>query len=139
MSVIVPASLNDALQALARSPHATLLAGGTDLMVQWEAAARPVPPRVLDVKSLPELRGLREAGDRIVIGAAVTHGELRRSALIQRRLPALAAAAATVGGTQIQALGTIAGNVANASPAGDLAPACCRLSRRAKSALVCTS
>lgn len=122
--LLIPRSLGEALAWQADPATRGLpLAGGTDLMVQWEAAARPVPPRVLDVKSLPELRGLREAGDRIVIGAAVTHGELRRSALIQRRLPALAAAAATVGGTQIQALGTIAGNVANASPAGDLAPA----------------
>ncbi|MEQ1700857.1 MAG: FAD binding domain-containing protein, partial [Ilumatobacteraceae bacterium] len=42
MSVIVPASLNDALQALARSPHATLLAGGTDLMVELNSGHRQV-------------------------------------------------------------------------------------------------
>lgn len=123
-TLLTPRSLAEALRWQADPATRGLpLAGGTDLMVQWEAAARPVPPRVLDVKSLPELRGLREAGDRIVIGAAVTHAELRRSPLIQRHLPALAGAAAQVGGAQIQALGTIAGNVANASPAGDLAPA----------------
>ena len=123
-TLLTPRSLAEALAWQADPATRGLpLAGGTDLIVQWEAAARPVPPRVLDVKSLPELRGLREAGDRIVIGAAVTHAELRRSPLIQRALPALAAAAAQVGGAQIQALGTIAGNVANASPAGDLAPA----------------
>ncbi len=99
------------------------LAGGTDLMVQWQAGVRPVPARVLDVKSLPELRGVFEADGRVVIGAAETHTALRRSALVQRALPALAAAAAQVGGAQIQNLGTVAGNVANASPAGDLAPA----------------
>jgi xanthine dehydrogenase FAD-binding subunit len=122
--LLIPRSLSEALAWQADPATRGLpLAGGTDLMVQWEAAARAVPERVLDVKSLPELRGLCEGGGCILIGASVTHAELRRSPLVQRGLPALAAAAATVGGTQIQALGTIAGNVANASPAGDLAPA----------------
>lgn len=120
--LLSPRSLAEALAWQADPATRGLpLAGGTDLMVQWEAAVRPVPERVLDVKSLPELRGLREAGGCVIIGASVTHAELRQSPLVQRCLPALAAAAATVGGTQIQALGTIAGNVANASPAGDLA------------------
>ena len=119
-----PRSLDEALQWQAdTATRGAPLAGGTDLMVQWEAGVRPVPERVLNLKGLPELRGLREAGGRIVIGAATTHLELRRSDLVRRRLPALAAAASMVGSAQIQALGTIAGNAVNASPAGDLAPA----------------
>lgn len=121
---LVPRSLAEALAGQADpSTRGVPLAGGTDLMVQWEAGLRPAPARVLDVKSLPELQGLAESGGRIVIGAGVTHAALRRSVLVQRALPALAAAAAQVGGAQIQNLGTVAGNVANASPAGDLAPA----------------
>ena len=101
----------------------SLLAGGTDLIVQWESGVLRAPERVISIKGLPELEGIREVEGCIHVGALVTHAELRRSALVRQHLPALAAAAATVGGPQIQALGTIAGNVANASPAGDLAPA----------------
>ncbi len=99
-----------------------VLAGGTDLMAQWQSGV-PLPEQALSVLQLPELQGVRMAAGRVIIGAAVTHAELRRADLVVRHLPALAAAAATVGGAQIQARGTIAGNVANASPAGDLPPA----------------
>lgn len=118
-----PDTLAEALALMADpATRGTPLAGGTDMMVQWESGARPPPARAIDVKNLPELQRLEEVGDRVRIGAAVTHATLRRSPLIQRCVPALAEAAATVGGGQIQAMGTLAGSIANASPAGDLAP-----------------
>ena len=118
-----PSTLSEALAWMADETTRGLpLAGGTDLMVQWESGARPVPVRAIDVKNLVELRELTEAGNDVVIGAGVTHAKLRASAIVQRAIPALAEAAATVGGGQIQAMGTIAGSIANASPAGDLAP-----------------
>lgn len=120
---LTPATLDDALRLLAdEKTRGVPVAGCTDLMVQWESAVRPVPVRVINVKSLKELSGIREAGDFVEIGSGATHAELRSSALVAKHLPALAEAAATVGGRQIQAMGTIGGSVANASPAGDLAP-----------------
>ena len=119
-----PETLREALGALkGESNRGRILSGGTDLMVQWASGVLPVPDHAISVFQIPELRKIEEEDNAIVIGAAVTHAELRTSALVQRHLPALAAAAGTVGGAQIQARGTIGGNVANASPAGDLPPA----------------
>ena len=64
--------------------------------------------------------GLR--GETLAIGALVTYTEILRSPLVRRRLPILAEAAREVGSPQIQNRGTIGGNVANASPAGDTLP-----------------
>ncbi|HMO03871.1 MAG TPA: FAD binding domain-containing protein [Kiritimatiellia bacterium] len=123
LDVAFPASLPEALALMANEATRGLpLAGGTDLMVQWESGARPVPVRAIDVKNLCELHVLRGENGMVVIGAGITHAALRRSELIRTAIPALAEAAATVGGGQIQAMGTIAGSIANASPAGDLAP-----------------
>ena len=99
-----------------------LLAGGTDLMVQW-AAGVPTPVRATSVWNLPELSAIDVFPDRIEVGAGVTHAFLRDAVQIHRHVPALIAAAATVGAKQIQARGTLGGNAANASPAGDTAPA----------------
>ncbi len=109
------------LQA-AEKTRGKLLAGGTDLMVQW-AAGVPVPERATSVWNLPELCAIEVFPDRIEIGAGVTHAFLRDAVQIHRHVPALIAAAATVGAAQIQARGTLGGNAANASPAGDTAPA----------------
>lgn len=118
-----PRSLEEALLWQASEATRGLpLAGGSDLMVQWEAGVRPLPRRVLNIKHLPELRGIALRENRLVIGAGETHAALRRSDLAQKWAPSLADAAATVGGRQIQALGTIGGSIGNASPAGDLAP-----------------
>lgn len=119
-----PDSLEEALKLLADVSSGTvILAGGTDLMVQWVSGVRSLPKRVVSVFHLKELRGISEDEDRIVIGAAETHATIRASPLVRKHLPALAAAAGVIGGWQIQSRGTIAGNAANASPAGDLPPA----------------
>lgn len=123
IELLTPKTLGEALKwQVDEKTRGLPLAGGTDLMVQWEAGARPIVERALNVKSLPELQGIQESGDAVVIGACATHWQIRNSAATRKYLPSLAAACATVGGTQIQSLGTIAGSVANASPAGDLAP-----------------
>ena len=107
--------------------HTVLLAGGTDWLVEQESRP-PLPsgvehPVVLDVSRMPELRALEvvsgEGGDRLRVGAAVTYLELRRSAVVGERAPLLARMAADVGALQIQARGTIGGNLATASPAAD--------------------
>jgi CO/xanthine dehydrogenase FAD-binding subunit len=77
---------------------------------------------VLDIWHLDELRGIHLESNALVVGALTTYTELRRSPLIAEFLPAFAEAAATIGAAQIQNRGTIGGNVANASPAGDMLP-----------------
>ena len=118
-----PKTLAEALRLQAdEKTRGKLLAGGTDLMVQW-AAGVPIPGRAVSVWNLPELSAIEVFPDRIEVGAGVTHAFLRDAVQIHRHMPALIAAAATVGAKQIQARGTLGGNAANASPAGDTAPA----------------
>ncbi|MHB8399436.1 MAG: FAD binding domain-containing protein [Candidatus Limnocylindrales bacterium] len=126
------------------NPRAPLrpLAGATDLLVQLTAASGPPSERLLDLSRLSDLRGIaierlgRDSApgsvvgtvpdpiDRsdLVIGALTTYTEIRRSALCHEFAPALVEAAATVGAAQIQNRGTLGGNLANASPAGDTLP-----------------
>ncbi|HJP70953.1 MAG TPA: FAD binding domain-containing protein [Candidatus Limnocylindria bacterium] len=98
------------------------LAGGTDLMVQMTGEIGEPPARILDIWGIDELRGIAIDGDVLSIGALTTYTELRRSPMVAEVVPALAAAAATIGAAQIQNRGTIGGNVVNASPAGDTLP-----------------
>ena len=97
------------------------LAGGTDLFVSLNSGLVP-GRRFLDLGGLRELRGVREQGGRLVLGALTTFSEIRGHALVRRRYPALAAAAAEIGAWQIQNRATLGGNIANASPAGDSLP-----------------
>jgi len=120
-----PTSLAEALRVLATVPDVKLVAGCTDLMVGLltaEAEARSPMPAVMDIFGIPEICGIRERDGGLEIGAATTFTEIRDSKLVRRQAPALAAAAAEVGGWQIQNRATIGGNVVNASPAGDSLP-----------------
>ena len=116
-----PGSLAEARRALAGDPELVPVAGGTDLMVA-DRLRRAALSRVLDLTRLPELRGVAEVEGGLEIGAATPFHALRDHAEVRRRFPALAAAAAVVGGWQIQERATLGGNVANASPAGDSLP-----------------
>ena len=80
------------------------------------------PDRIVDLWGLDALRGIASDGEAIVLGALTTYSEIRRSALCREHLPALVEAAATIGAAQIQNRGTLGGNIANASPAGDTLP-----------------
>jgi len=125
-----PRSLEEALQLLRDDASLTPLAGCTDVFVGinmgTQAGAEPaeshVPRRYLNLWGLRELRGIRLAGDTLRIGALSTYTDLIESALVRKRLPMLVAAAREVGGPQVQNRGTLGGNVANASPAGDTLP-----------------
>jgi CO/xanthine dehydrogenase FAD-binding subunit len=122
MSVLVPASLDDALRALADDPDAHVLAGGTDLMVEVNFGHRR-PASVVAVDRVPELQGWHrdDAAGTIVIGAGVTYAELEGPGLAPV-VPALAQAARTVGSPQIRNAATIGGNLGTCSPAGDGLP-----------------
>jgi xanthine dehydrogenase small subunit len=120
---IRPKSLADAVHIYRTTPGCRPLAGGTDLMVMLHAhTLRPAPEAVLDLWSLAELKGVRRAGDTLEIGAAEPYTGIIASRDVQQHLPALAAAARTIGAAQIQNRGTLGGNLANASPAGDTLP-----------------
>ena len=119
--VVSPASLADAYRLLAESEHRPI-SGGTDLLVQLTGGLGPRPERLLDLWRLDELRGIEPDGDALSFGALTTYTEIRRSAACRDLLPALVDAAGTIGAAQIQNRGTVGGNIANASPAGDLLP-----------------
>ena len=121
--VLRPGSVDEALAVLAEAAERpTILAGGTDLMVLQNAGLLRAD-QVVDLWRLDELRGVCSADDgRIWIGALTAFEDLIGSELVQEGAPALVEAAKTIGAKQIQSRGTLGGNVANASPAGDSLP-----------------
>jgi len=120
-SLLTPRSLPDALAMLRDEAPLTPLAGCTDLYVALNFGTLR-DERFLDLWRLDTLKTIEVRGDVLTIGALATHTDLIRSLLVRARLPMLAAAAREIGGVQIQNRGTIGGNVANASPAGDTLP-----------------
>jgi CO/xanthine dehydrogenase FAD-binding subunit len=118
-----PRDLADAVRLYRETPGCRPLAGGTDLMVMLHAGAlRPEPQALLDLWSLGELKGIRRVDGSIEIGAGESYTGIIGSAVVREHLPALVAAARTIGAAQIQNRGTLGGNLANASPAGDTLP-----------------
>ena len=117
----VPARLSEAYALMTSAPHVPI-AGGTDLMVRITGEIGDPPERLLDLSRLRELRGISLEAGTLVVGASTTYTELRRSTLCREHLPALVEVAATIGAVQIQNRGTLGGNIANASPAGDTLP-----------------
>jgi len=117
----LPRHLFEAYELLSRG-GITPIAGGTDLMVRITGEIGPPPERMLDLSLVDELRGISLEAGALVLGSRTTYTEIRRSALVREHLPALVEAAATIGATQIQNRGTLGGNIANASPAGDTLP-----------------
>jgi len=111
-----PADLADALALLAAHPEAVPVAGGTDLMVAVNYRFIR-PAAMLDLSGLAELREWSDEGDAIRIGSGVPYARI--TAELATVLPGLAAAARTVGSPQIRNRGTLGGNLATASPAGD--------------------
>lgn len=95
------------------------MAGGTDLIVKLKQQPAPAD-MLIYLGAVPELRQIIVEDTAIRVGAAVTHGELARSAVIQERLPILSKAAGRIGSVQIRNRGTIGGNIASATPANDL-------------------
>jgi CO/xanthine dehydrogenase FAD-binding subunit len=112
MEMLIPRSLDEALAAAAAHPEATLLAGGTDLMVSVNLHGLR-PETVIGLRRVDELR----AWEGNVIGGGVTYTRMEHGPL-----PALAEAARTVGSPQIRNAGTLGGNLGTASPAGDALP-----------------
>lgn len=119
--VLRPTSLREALQVLADHPGARPVAGGTDLVVQLRDGRRKAE-LLVDLGRVG-LDGIKENGRGIAIGAGTTMDAIAAHPAVRAHFPALAAAAARVGAWPIQCRATLGGNLANASPAADTAPA----------------
>ena len=121
MTVLSPRSPAEALRALAANPKAVPLAGGTDLMVGWNLGQLN-GRTILDLSRVAEWSKVRATKGSVLIGSLVTHAAIQKHPVLRARFPLLVQACATVGAAQIQNRGTLGGNVANASPAGDTFP-----------------
>jgi len=121
LSLERPRSLKAALALLASEPALTPIAGCTDVYVGLHFGTLP-QRRFIDLWGLKELRGISVDRDVLRLGALSTYTDIIESKLVQKRVPMLVAASREVGGAQIQNRGTLGGNVANASPAGDTLP-----------------
>jgi CO/xanthine dehydrogenase FAD-binding subunit len=120
-ALLQPRSLAEALRMLRDEGPLVPLAGCTDLYVSLNFGTLK-DRRFLNLWRLDALRNVGVRGHNLSIGALATFTDLIRSPLVSDRVPMLAAAAREVGGVQIQNRGTLGGNVANASPAGDTLP-----------------
>ena len=139
MTVLVPTTLDEALAGIAANAGATLLAGGTDLMVEVNEGHRRFPwpddgTTVIALNRIPELRVVdvrpgRRAPSR---SAPASPGARSRTSRCASCVPALAEAARTVGSPQIRHAGTVGGNLATCSPAGDGLPGARRARRRGR-------
>ena len=118
--VALPGTVDEAVAALSETPGAQLLAGGTDFCVEVNFGLRR-PPAVVALRRVRELRRWEVTPERVRVGAGTTYADMGTGELAAA-LPALAAAARTVGSPQIRNAGTLGGNVATASPAGDTLP-----------------
>jgi CO/xanthine dehydrogenase FAD-binding subunit len=120
MEILSPGSLEEALRLKAATPSAVPLAGGTDLLVELNFDRRR-PETVINLGEVPELRGWARDNGTLRLNAGLTYAELLGEPLAPT-MPALAEAARTVGSPQIRNRGTIGGNLATSSPAGDAIP-----------------
>jgi aerobic carbon-monoxide dehydrogenase medium subunit len=113
-----PSTVDEAVAALA-DEDAKVLAGGQSLLplLRLRLAA---PTTVVDLGGIADLRGVRDDGDDLVIGAMTTHATVLRDPLVAEHAPLLAQATATVADRQVRHRGTFGGALAHADPAGDL-------------------
>jgi CO/xanthine dehydrogenase FAD-binding subunit len=100
---------------------AKVLAGGTDLLVEFKAASH-VPELVIDISRAEDLKQIALTDDGLSIGALASHTEIMRSPLIREMFPALVAAAHTIGAVQTRNLGTLGGNLVTGVPSMDSGP-----------------
>lgn len=113
-----PATLAEALDLLRSDPEARALAGGQTLIPALKQ--RMTRPSILvDLQSIPEMRGIEVDADRVSIGAMTPHAVTATDPRIRAAIPALAAMAARVSHPQVRNLGTMGGSIANNDPAAD--------------------
>jgi xanthine dehydrogenase iron-sulfur cluster and FAD-binding subunit A len=117
------ATIAEACSLLAKhGADAAILAGGTDLLIEFRRPAANLPQRIVDISRVAELGGIVERDGHLVIRPLVTHAQLQRSELVRRFAPLLASAAAAIGAPQIRNRGTVGGNIMNAAACADTVP-----------------
>lgn len=114
-----PENLNEVFEILENNSDVSILAGGTDIMPDIKNG-RYSFDKIMDLSRVKELRGINKVGDAIRIGSCVTNGDIIRSSLIKKYLPALWDAAVRSGASAVQNRATVGGNLSTASGAADL-------------------
>ena len=121
LQLLEPRSLKEALRMLRDEAPLVPLAGCTDVYVNLNFGT-VLQKRFLNLWGLDELRKIQVRGGLLSVGALATYTQIIASSHVHRRAPILAAASREIGGVQIQNRGTLGGNIANGSPAGDSLP-----------------
>ncbi len=119
--VYLPLTLAELWKYLAENPLALLYAGGTDLLVNMHNGNID-PPALICLERLAELKGVEESPTGIRLGAGMTLADLLDHPLVQKYFPVLIKSLQVLGSPLIRQMGTIGGNICNASPAGDTLP-----------------
>jgi carbon-monoxide dehydrogenase medium subunit len=116
---VTPKSLNEAIRALADGgDDAKILAGGHSLLPLMKLRLAN-PTLLIDVSKIAGLNGVKQQGDKIVIGALATHYQIESSELLKKRCPLLCQTARVIGDVQVRNRGTIGGSLVHGDPAGD--------------------
>ena len=118
-----PASLEELMAVLRESSEPELLAGGQTLIPTLKLRLSH-PSDIVDLGGIEELKGIRHAGDIVVVGAMTTHRDVAESKLVSSQIPALGKLAKGIGDPQVRHRGTIGGSIANNDPAADYPAAC---------------
>ncbi len=114
-----PKSIGEAIALMGQfGSEAKLLAGGHSLLPMMKLRFAE-PTHLIDINRIPELRGIREEGASVVIGAMTTESELINSPIVQSKLPLLAEAAKLIADPQVRNRGTIGGDIAHGDPGND--------------------
>ena len=113
-------SVEEALELMVKhGEDGKLLAGGHSLIPAMKLRLQS-PRTLIDLGTVPGLRGVRQDGAELVIGALTVHADVASSELVRKHFPGLAEAASVIGDLQVRNRGTIGGSVAHADPAADL-------------------
>ncbi len=113
-----PASLNEALALMAQNADAKIIAGGHSLLPAMKLRLA-TPPALIDIGRIADLKGIKDMGEKIAIGALTTHHEVEHSVLLRNACPLLPEVATHIGDRQVRNRGTMGGSLAHADPAAD--------------------
>jgi carbon-monoxide dehydrogenase medium subunit len=113
-----PKTLAEATALFGEAGDPRYLAGGQTLIPTMKQRLA-APTDVIDIRRLPELRGITVAGDVVSVGAAMTHAEVSASEVVRKAIPALATLAGMIGDPAVRHMGTLGGSLANNDPAAD--------------------
>ncbi len=130
---IKPKTITDAIEELAKySPHAQVLAGGTDVLIELRRANGKTPKVIIDIANISELNGIQSVNGSLVVKPLATHTQLSSSRLLRQGAPLLTMAAGVIGSPQIRNRGTIGGNIMNAATCADCVPPLVALGAKVK-------